>query len=66
MKYFFHLKIQLLIVTAKSDKNRDPVRIHMSIHWFGSLEPDPHCGKKLGTETNAIHKKAYLKEKSSN
>jgi hypothetical protein len=35
----FHVKI-LLFVTAQSDQDPDP-------HWFGSLHPDPHCGKKI-------------------
>ncbi len=35
--YIFRVKIQLL-VTWKFGQDSDP-------HWFGSLDPDPHCNK---------------------
>jgi hypothetical protein len=38
---FFIKKIQIL-VTAKSDQDADQ-GIRMDQHWFGSLDPDPHC-----------------------
>jgi hypothetical protein len=42
MKSILHVKIQLL-VSAKYDQDpnsHDP-------HWFGSLDPDLHGGKKI-------------------
>jgi hypothetical protein len=32
-------------VTAKFKQDPDPLR--MDQHWFGSLDPDPHCSKTL-------------------
>ncbi len=41
IRHIFRVKIQLFD-TAKSDQALDP-----NPHWFGSLDPDPHSGKKV-------------------
>jgi hypothetical protein len=46
IKCIFHVKIQYFVI-PKSDQDPYP-------HWFVSLDPDPHRGKKLDSYPDPI------------